>query len=50
VQPGVVNLRLQERLAGLGLFFPPDPSSQIACTLGGNARQTRAARTVSNTA
>lgn len=37
VQPGVVNLRLQERLAGLGLFFPPDPSSQIACTLGGNA-------------
>lgn len=37
VEPGVVNLRLQERLGRLGLYFVPDPSSQIACSLGGNA-------------
>jgi glycolate oxidase len=37
VEPGVVNSRLQERLGRLGLYFAPDPSSQIACSLGGNA-------------
>ena len=36
VEPGVVNTRLLDRLKPLGLFYAPDPSSQIACTLGGN--------------
>ncbi|MFQ5513005.1 MAG: FAD-binding oxidoreductase [Myxococcota bacterium] len=36
VQPGLVNLRLSEAVASLGLFYAPDPSSQSACTLGGN--------------
>jgi glycolate oxidase len=36
VQPGVVNLDLTQALAGTGLHFAPDPSSQQACTIGGN--------------
>ena len=36
VQPGVVNLQLQEALAPHGLLFAPDPSSQRVCSLGGN--------------
>src|SRR3954451_2845381 len=36
VQPGVVNVRLQEDAAEQGLFYPPDPSSFRECTLGGN--------------
>lgn len=36
VQPGVVNLDLSHTLAGSGLHFAPDPSSQQACTIGGN--------------
>jgi glycolate oxidase len=36
VQPGVVNLDLSRRLAPLGFHFAPDPSSQQACTIGGN--------------
>jgi glycolate oxidase subunit GlcD len=36
VEPGVVNLRLQDALAPHGLFYAPDPASQKACTLGGN--------------
>jgi len=36
VQAGVVNVRVSEAAAPLGLFFAPDPSSQIACTIGGN--------------
>ena len=36
VQPGVINLQLQEALAPLGLLYAPDPSSQRICTLGGN--------------
>ena len=36
VQPGVVNVRLQEAAAEQGLFYPPDPSSFRECTLGGN--------------
>src|SRR5689334_23444017 len=36
VEPGVVNLHLN-RLAGpLGLLYAPDPSSEAACTIGGN--------------
>jgi glycolate oxidase len=36
VQPGVINLDLTRALAPHGLHFAPDPSSQQACTVGGN--------------
>ncbi len=36
VEPGVVNLDLQNALAPLGFVFPPDPASQKSSTLGGN--------------
>src|SRR6266576_2700870 len=36
VEPGVVNLWLSNHLRGLGYHFAPDPSSQGACTIGGN--------------
>jgi glycolate oxidase len=36
VEPGVVNLDLTRALAPYGLHFAPDPSSQQACTVGGN--------------
>jgi glycolate oxidase subunit GlcD len=36
VQAGVVNLRVSEAAAPHGLFYAPDPSSQVACTIGGN--------------
>lgn len=36
VEAGVVNLRLSRELAGTGYHFAPDPSSQAACTIGGN--------------
>jgi glycolate oxidase len=39
VQPGVVNLELSQKAAKYGLFYAPDPSSQKACTLGGNAAE-----------
>jgi glycolate oxidase len=39
VEPGVVSADLQEALKGLGLFFPPDPSSTIESTLGGNVAE-----------
>ena len=36
VQPGLVNLNLTRALAGTGFHYAPDPSSQGACTIGGN--------------
>lgn len=36
VEPGVVNGSLNKRLAGTGFHYAPDPSSQGACTIGGN--------------
>lgn len=36
VEVGVVNAWLNEALKPYGLFYAPDPSSQVACTLGGN--------------
>ncbi len=36
VQPGLVNLELSRQVAGHGVHFAPDPSSQQACTIGGN--------------
>jgi glycolate oxidase len=39
VQPGVRNLRISESVAPLGLYYAPDPSSQIACSIGGNVAE-----------
>jgi glycolate oxidase len=39
VQPGVRNLAVSEAAAPFGLYYAPDPSSQIACTLGGNVAE-----------
>jgi len=36
VQPGVRNLAISEAAGPLGLYYAPDPSSQIACSIGGN--------------
>ncbi|MDG9670767.1 FAD-binding protein [Hahella sp. CR1] len=36
VQPGVRNLAISQAVEPMGLFYAPDPSSQIACTIGGN--------------
>src|SRR2546429_7858411 len=35
VEPGVVNVRLSAAAAPHGLYYSPDPSSQTACTIGG---------------
>ena len=39
VQPGVRNLAISEAVARHGLYYAPDPSSQIACTIGGNVAE-----------
>ena len=39
VQPGVRNLAISEAAAQYGLYDAPDPSSQIACTIGGNVAE-----------
>jgi glycolate oxidase len=39
VQPGVVNLDLTRAVEHAGLYYAPDPSSQKACTLGGNVSE-----------
>ncbi len=36
VESGVVNLRVTEAVKQAGFFYAPDPSSQVACTVGGN--------------
>ncbi len=36
VQAGVTNLRISEHVGPDGFFYAPDPSSQLACTIGGN--------------
>ena len=36
IQPGVRNLAISEAAKPYGLYYAPDPSSQIACTIGGN--------------
>ena len=36
VQPGLVNIKLTQAVASSGLYYAPDPSSQMACTIGGN--------------
>ncbi|MBI3743170.1 MAG: FAD-binding protein [Chloroflexi bacterium] len=39
VEPGVINLHLSEAAAPHGLYYVPDPSSQKACTIGGNVAE-----------
>jgi len=39
VQPGVRNLQISQAAKPYGLFYAPDPSSQIACTIGGNVAE-----------
>jgi glycolate oxidase len=39
VQPGVRNLAITEAAAPQGLYYAPDPSSQIACSIGGNVAE-----------
>ena len=39
VEPGVVNAALSREAAPFGLFYAPDPSSQSACTIGGNVAE-----------
>ena len=36
VEPGVTNLAISQAVAEQGFYYAPDPSSQIACTIGGN--------------
>ncbi|WP_164155841.1 FAD-linked oxidase C-terminal domain-containing protein [Sandarakinorhabdus rubra] len=39
VQPGVTNLAVSEAVAARGFYYAPDPSSQIACSIGGNVAE-----------
>jgi glycolate dehydrogenase FAD-linked subunit len=39
VQPGVRNLAISDAVSSLGLYYAPDPSSQLACTIGGNVAE-----------
>jgi glycolate dehydrogenase FAD-linked subunit len=39
VQPGVTNLAITKAVEGRGFYYAPDPSSQIACTIGGNVAE-----------
>ncbi len=39
VEPGVTNLAISEAVRHLGLYYAPDPSSQIACSIGGNVAE-----------
>ncbi len=39
VQPGVRNLSISQAVEQYGLYYAPDPSSQIACTIGGNVAE-----------
>ena len=39
VQPGVTNLAISAAAAAYGLYYAPDPSSQLACSIGGNVAE-----------
>ena len=39
VEPGVRNIAISEAVSDHGLYYAPDPSSQIACTIGGNVAE-----------
>ena len=38
-EPGVTNLAISQAVAEMGFYYAPDPSSQIACTIGGNVAE-----------
>src|SRR3546814_8509780 len=39
VQPGVTNLAVTQAVEARGFYYAPDPSSQIACSIGGNVAE-----------
>src|SRR4030095_4930659 len=39
VEPGVTNLAISKAVEAEGFYYAPDPSSQIACTIGGNVAE-----------
>ena len=39
VEPGVTNLNITKAVEANGFYYAPDPSSQIACTIGGNVAE-----------
>jgi glycolate oxidase subunit GlcD len=39
VQPGVVNVHISQATAPYGLYYAPDPSSQMSCSIGGNVAE-----------
>ena len=39
VQPGVANLTISQQMDAAGFYYAPDPSSQIACSIGGNVAE-----------
>ena len=39
LEPGVPNQRISEAAAAFGLYYAPDPSSQVACSIGGNVAE-----------
>ena len=39
VQPGVTNLAISQAVADRGFYYAPDPSSQLACSIGGNVAE-----------
>jgi glycolate oxidase subunit GlcD len=39
VQPGVVNIHISQAVSPYGLYYAPDPSSQMACSIGGNVSE-----------
>ena len=39
VEPGVTNLNITKAVEAQGFYYAPDPSSQIACTIGGNVAE-----------
>jgi glycolate oxidase len=39
LEPGVANLKVSEAAAAHGLYYAPDPSSQVACSIGGNVAE-----------
>jgi glycolate oxidase len=39
VEPGVINAHVTQKVAPMGFFYAPDPSSQSVCTIGGNVAE-----------
>jgi len=50
VEPGVTNLAISQAVEPAGFYYAPDPSSQIACTIGGNVAENSGGVHSSNTA